>query len=155
MRPPHGVYRIKIPPIGCWTLVSSRTVYVYILYWYQYYYIFLWCKTRKTNMAVNYRYTYMYHRNSIDNYRSFKLLFPIVCSRELLFENWQIREGPQQKWSIGFIKFNIGFLDEEYLLSWWIWEILDKYPALVRYYSEGAAAGAAAAFSPHYYFLRT
>jgi hypothetical protein len=22
-------------------------------------------------------------------------------------------------------------------ISWWIWEILDKYPALVRYYSEG------------------
>jgi hypothetical protein len=26
-------------------------------------------------------------------------------------------------------------------VSWWIWEILDKYPALVLHYSEGAAAG--------------
>ena len=37
--------------------------------------------------------------------------------------------------------------------SWWIWEILDKYPALVWYYSEGAAG--AAAFLCHYYLLRT
>ena len=44
--------------------------------------------------------------------------------------------------------------------SWCVWEILDKYPALVRYYSEegagmGAGAGGAAAFLCHYYFLRT
>ena len=29
-------------------------------------------------------------------------------------------------------------------ISWWIWEILDKYPALVRYYSEEGAAAAGA-----------
>ena len=41
-------------------------------------------------------------------------------------------------------------------LSWCVWEILDKYPALVRHYSEGAAGAAgAAAFLRHYYFLRT
>ena len=38
-------------------------------------------------------------------------------------------------------------------VSWWVWEILDKHPALVRYYSEGV--GAAAAFLCHYYLLRT
>jgi hypothetical protein len=42
-------------------------------------------------------------------------------------------------------------------ISWWIWEILDKYPALVLHYSGGVLLllHATAAFSPHYYFLRT
>jgi len=64
-------------------------IYVYILYWYQYYYIFLWCKTRKTNTFVNCVDTYMYHRNSVDTYRSFRLSFPIVCCRELQFDDCQ------------------------------------------------------------------
>ena len=82
----------RAPSPHAWRRTGSvyRVVHiVYILSWYQYYYIFLWCKTRKTNTAVNCVDTYMYHRNSVDTYRSFRLSFPIVCSRELQFDDCQ------------------------------------------------------------------
>ena len=28
-----------------------------------------------------------------------------------------------------------------YFISWWVWEILDKHPALVRYYSGECGCG--------------
>jgi hypothetical protein len=54
-------------------------MYICILYYYQYYYAFLWCKIQKQNTVVNCLDTYMYHRNSVDNYCSFRLFFLIVA----------------------------------------------------------------------------
>jgi hypothetical protein len=73
----------------------------------------------------------------------------------LVRENSKILSGGRENTKILNILCDLMFSVQIPALvrSWCVWEILDKYPALVRYYSEGAAG--AAAFAPHYYFLRT
>ena len=57
-----------------------------------------------------------------------------------IIDNWPCNWPAKQE----FGKITGGpVADPSRVVSWWIWEILDKYPALLvfRYYSEGAGAG--------------
>jgi hypothetical protein len=46
-------------------------------------------KNKYGGKLCRYLHVPRYHRNSVDTYRSFRLSFPIVCSRELQFDDCQ------------------------------------------------------------------